>query len=73
MENESVTIKLSGKYNLSNIDGMTVHTILTALADAERTYKKSGFTGLAENCANAYKLILASIREGAGLWQESHR
>jgi hypothetical protein len=62
MENESVTVKLSGKYNLTNIDGMTIHTILTALADAERSYKKHGFTGLAENAANVYKLILASIR-----------
>jgi hypothetical protein len=63
MENESVAIKLSGKYNLTNIDGMTMHTLLTALADAERTYKKHGLTGLAENAANAYKLILGSIRD----------
>ena len=63
MENESVTIKLSGKYNLTNIDGMTIHTILTALADAERTYKKHGLIGLAENAANAYKAILASVRD----------
>jgi len=46
MENESVKISLSGKYNLANIDGMTIHTLLTALADAERMYKKVGMTGL---------------------------
>lgn len=63
MKNESVKINLSGKYNLTNIDGMTMHTLLTALADAERMYKKAGMTGLAENAANAYKRILASIRD----------
>ena len=63
MENESVKISLSRKYNLANIDGMTIHTLLTALADAERMYKKVGMTGLAENAANAYKAILASIRD----------
>ena len=63
MENRSITIKLSAKYNLTNIDGMTMHTILTALGDAERTYKKHGLTGFAENAANAYKAILASIRD----------
>jgi hypothetical protein len=63
MENEPVTIRLSGKYNLTNIDGMTLHTLLTALTDAERTYKKHGLTGLAENAANAHKMILASIRD----------
>ena len=61
MINESVQINLSEKYNLTNIDGMTIHTLLTALADAERMYKKVGMTGLAENAANAYKAILASI------------
>jgi hypothetical protein len=61
MENESIEIKLSEKYNLTNIDGMTIHTLLTALADAERMYKKVRMTGLAENAANAYKVILASI------------
>ena len=61
MENESVKISLSGKYNLTNIEGMTINTLLTALADAERMYKKVGMTGLAENAANAYKAILASI------------
>lgn len=40
---------------------MTMHTLLTALADAERMYKKAGMTGLAENSANAYKVILVSI------------
>ena len=63
MENESVKISLSQKYNLANIDGMTIHTLLTALADAERMYKKVGMTGLSENAANAYKAILASIRD----------
>ena len=63
MENESIEINLSEKYNLTNIEGMTIHTLLTALADAERMYKKVGMTGLAENAANAYKLILASIRD----------
>jgi len=61
MKNESVQINLSEKYNLTNIQGMTIHTLLTALADAERMYKKVGMTGLAENAANAYKVILASI------------
>jgi len=42
MKSESVEINLSGKYNITNIDGMTVHTLLTALADAERMYKKAG-------------------------------
>jgi len=41
---------------------MTIHTLLSTLADAERMYKKVGMVGLAENAANAYKLILASIR-----------
>jgi hypothetical protein len=63
MKNESIQINLSEKYNLTNIDGMTTHTLLTALADAERMYKKVGMTGLAENAANAYKVILASIRD----------
>ena len=63
MKNESIKINLSGKYNLSNIEGLTIHTLLTALADAERMYKKAGMTGLAENAANAYKVILASIRD----------
>jgi hypothetical protein len=63
MENESVKINLSGKYHLTNIDGMTIHTLLTALADAERMYKKVEMTGLAENAANAYKVILNSIRD----------
>jgi hypothetical protein len=62
MKNESIEINLSEKYNLTNIDGMTIHTLLTALADAERMYKKVGMTGLAENAANAHKLILVSIR-----------
>jgi hypothetical protein len=62
-KNESIEIKLSKKYNLTNIDGMTIHTLLTALADAERMYTKVGMTGLAENAANAYKVILASIRD----------
>jgi hypothetical protein len=61
MKNESVKINLSGKYNLTNIDGMTMHTLLTALAAAERMYKKAGMTGLAENSVNAYKVILISI------------
>ena len=51
MKNESIKINLSGKYNLSNIEGLTIHTLLTALADAERMYKKFGMTGLAENAA----------------------
>ena len=63
MIDESVQINLSEKYNLTNIEGMTIHTLLTALADAERMYKKVGMTGLAENAANAYKVILASIRD----------
>jgi len=63
MINESVQINLSEKYNLTNIEGMTIHTLLTALADAERMYKKVGMTGLAENAANAYKVILTSIRD----------
>jgi hypothetical protein len=63
MENESVQISLSEKYNLIKIEGMTIHTLLTALADAERMYKKAGMTGLAENAANAHKVILASIRD----------
>jgi hypothetical protein len=63
MKNESIEINLSEKYSLTNIDGMTIHTLLTALADAERMYKKVGMTGLAENAANAYKVILASIRD----------
>ena len=63
MNSESVQINLSEKYNLINIEGMTIHTLLTALADAERMYKKVGMTGLAENAANAYKVILASIRD----------
>ena len=54
-------INLSEKYNLTNIEGMTIHTLLIALADAERMYKKAGMTGLAENAANACKVILASI------------
>ena len=62
MKSESIEINLSGKYNLTNIDGMTIHTLLSTLADAERMYKKVGMVGLAENAANAYKLILASIR-----------
>jgi hypothetical protein len=49
--------------NLTNIQGMTIHTLLTALADAEKMYKKVGMAGLAENAANAYKVILASIRD----------
>jgi hypothetical protein len=61
MKNKSIKINLSEKYNLTNIEGMTIHTLLTALADAERMYKKAGMTGLAENAANAYKLILASV------------
>ena len=65
MKDESIEINLSGKYNLTNIDGMTIHTILTALADAERTYKKHGLTGLAENAANTYKLVLTSIRDSS--------
>jgi hypothetical protein len=63
MKNESIEINLSENYDLTNIDGMTIHTLLTALADAERMYKKAGMTGLAENAANAYKLILTSIRD----------
>jgi len=61
LKNESIGINLSAKYDITDIDGMTIHTLLTALADAERMYKKAGMTGLAENAANAYKLILASI------------
>jgi hypothetical protein len=40
---------------------MTIQTLLTALSDAERMYKKVGMTGLAENAANAQKPIQASI------------
>jgi hypothetical protein len=65
MKNGSIEINLSEKYDLTGIDGMTIHTLLTALADAERMYKKVGMAGLAENAANAYKMILASI-ETAG-------
>jgi hypothetical protein len=63
MKSESIEINLSGKYDLTDIDGMTIHTLLTSLADAERMYKKAGMAGLAENAANAYQLILASIEK----------
>ena len=63
MKNESIEINLSRKYNLTDIDGMTIHTLLTGLADAEKMYRKAGMAGLAENAANAYKLILASIQD----------
>jgi hypothetical protein len=61
VKNESTEINLAKKYNPINIDGATIHTLLTALADAERMYNKVGMTGLAENAANAHKVILASI------------
>jgi hypothetical protein len=55
-----MTINLNNQYDLKGVDGMTLHTILTALADAERMYKKAGMTGLAENAAQAYKSLLSS-------------
>ena len=67
MKNESVQINLSEKYNLTNIEGMTIHTLLTALADAERMYKKVGMTGLAENAANAHKVVAAREYKRSGL------
>jgi hypothetical protein len=54
-----MTINLSNKYNLKDLDGMTLHTILTALADAQRMYKKAGLSGLADNATQAYKSLLS--------------
>jgi hypothetical protein len=65
MNGESIEINLSRKYDLTDIDGMTIQALLTSLADAERMYKKVGMAGLAENAANAYQLILASIEKRA--------
>jgi hypothetical protein len=54
-----MTINLNNQYELKGVDGMTLHTILTALADAERMYEKAGMSGLAENAAQAYKSLLS--------------
>ena len=41
MKNESIEINLSGKYNLTNIDGMTIHTLLTARPMLRECMRKS--------------------------------
>jgi len=58
-----VTIQLSKQYDIKGIDGMTLHTILTALADAQRMYAKAGMTGMAENAKNAHQTILDQTKE----------
>jgi hypothetical protein len=60
---KSMTIQLSKKYDVRGIEGMTLHTILGALADAERMYKKAGLTGMAENAAKAYDVLLTTTTE----------
>jgi hypothetical protein len=40
--NESIEINLGRRCKLSNIDGRTLHALLTALTDAERMYRKVG-------------------------------
>jgi hypothetical protein len=54
-----MTINLNSQYDLKGVDGMTLHTILTALTDAERMYKKAGMSGLADNAAQAHKSLLS--------------
>jgi hypothetical protein len=54
-----MTISLSNKYDIKDVEGMTLHVILSALADSERIYKKAGMTGMAFNAAQAYKTLLS--------------
>jgi hypothetical protein len=58
---QALEINLSGNYDIKGVDGMTLHTILVALGDAEGMYKKAGMTGLAENAAGAYKNLLSGV------------
>ena len=57
-----VTIDMSKTYALT-IDGMTMHNILSALMDAERVYRKAGYTEMAENAIKAHQAILNQIPE----------
>jgi hypothetical protein len=60
---QATQINLSEKYDLTDIDGAAIHTILKALADTERMYRKAGLTGLADNASAAHKAVLGSIQE----------
>jgi hypothetical protein len=53
---------MSKTYALT-IDGMTMHNILSALMDAERVYRKAGYTGMAENAIKAHQAIINQISE----------
>ena len=57
-----VTIDMSKTYALT-IDGKTIHNILSALMDAERVYRKAGYTGMAENAIKAHQAIINQISE----------
>ena len=49
-----VTIDMSKTYALT-IDGKTIHNILSALMDAERVYRKAGYTGMAKTLSKRIK------------------
>ena len=57
-----VTIDRSKTYALT-VDGKTIHNILSALMDAERVYRKAGYTGMAENAIKAHQAISNLISE----------
>jgi hypothetical protein len=60
--NSAATLHLDKTYSLT-LGGDTLHNILNALGDAERSYRRAGFTGMAENAVNAYQMILKQITE----------
>ena len=60
-----MTIQLSKKYDVRGVEGMTLHTILASLADAERMYRKAGLTGFAENAKQAHSTLLNLLEQRA--------
>jgi hypothetical protein len=55
-DSSTLSLDLNKQYNVG-IDGMTLRTILKALADARRMYHRAGMTGMAEEAAAARKIL----------------
>jgi len=51
-------MKLNQDYTLT-LSGDQLHTVMMALGDAERQYRKVGLTGYADNAKAAYLAILS--------------
>lgn len=43
------------------LNGGTLQTILTSLADSERAFRRASLKSLADNAAEAYKTILRTV------------